>query len=402
MIPILRVLAHDVPALAIVATLAAVGSSTAGTDLERPKAVDPRDRHELARVGDAGTDLRGSRAVNPGACLGLSNGGAAGSPAAGVEPVPLSVVGLPSGPLIPVAAASADFDGDGIADLAAVYRSGSRGFAMVLRRNPQATASMPARGVAQFLPEARVEELALAPDLAVTGDLDGDGFSDLAVGTRGVPYLTVLLGDGRGRLPGRALIDLRGGLTALAASDVNRPDGLIDLIAAVDGERGPALLVFESPGGALEADPERIPLPAPATALAAGPLRGTYLTDIAAVCGDDLVIVAGRDRRLHTPGADAGAPALVRTSLASLVSLGSLASPESLTLPKLPTSAASPALSQSPASAVVSLAARHWLGADDGRVDLAALTSDGTMLVLRVPEPSGVVTGTGSDSLHVL
>src|SRR4029077_14199458 len=163
--------------------------------------------------------------------------------------------------LLPTAAAVADFDGDGVQDVAAVYR-------------------LPAGDGAVVVHDATVASVEIAPEIAVDGDFDGDGYVDLAIASMGATVVRVLEGDGRGACPREASLPLAGALTALAAADVNRPDGISDLLAGVDTAAGAALLVFESPAGALAAQPEKISLPAPARALAAGALHGGYLIDI--------------------------------------------------------------------------------------------------------------------------
>lgn len=201
----------------------------------------------------------------------------------------------------------------------------------------------------QLIPAA-----ALAADFDAAGDFDADGRADLAVGTRGGANLTILRGDGSGGFADQRSIDLPGALTALTAGDVNRPDGLTDLVASVETENGSALLVFESPSGAMFAIPETIALPAAAAALVSGRFGGRYLSDIVAACGDELVVVEGRDRRLQTPGSVVDAPRITRTPLES---------------------------------AAVALAAGRWIAPDDGRLDLAVLSQAGVVTVLRQVQP---------------
>jgi CSLREA domain-containing protein len=189
-----------------------------------------------------------------------------------------------------------------------------------------------------------------APEVSVAGDFDGDGVSDVAMASLGERVVHILLGDGGGGFPREASLPLDGALTSLIAADVNRPDGLTDIVAGVDAADGTALLVYESPAGVLAAQPERISLPSPARAIAAGALRRGYLTDIVAACDRSLVLVEGRDRKLHTPGAEVDS---ARTTVHRL---------------------------EAP---VISLAVGRWLAPEDGRLDLAMLASDGSLTVLR-------------------
>jgi len=52
--------------------------------------------------------------------------------------------------------------------------------------------------------------------------------------------------------------------------EINRADGLTDLVLAVNGEQGSQVLVFEGPEGALRAEPETFSMPAAVTSLALG------------------------------------------------------------------------------------------------------------------------------------
>jgi hypothetical protein len=91
---------------------------------------------------------------------------------------------------------------------------------------------------------------------------------------------------------------LDGKVAALASGEVNRPDGLPEVVVAVDTRSGWELLVYESPRGALNGEPERFPLPAPVTALALGQLDDHPGRDVAVAAGDHLIVIHGRDRRL--------------------------------------------------------------------------------------------------------
>jgi CSLREA domain-containing protein len=193
-------------------------------------------------------------------------------------------------------AIAVDLDGDGRDDIATFFRNAD------------------GSGASQIA-ASRIEALTSAPTFAVAGDFDADALVDLAVGTRGGTTVTVLRGDGGGGIAARSTIDLPGPLTALAAGDVNRPDGIVDLVAAVDGESGRELLVYESPGGALTAVPERIALPASARALVIGSFGDHSASDIVGAGSAELFTIEGRDRKLHTPGAVVAPATITRTAL---------------------------------------------------------------------------------------
>jgi len=109
-------------------------------------------------------------------------------------------------------------------------------------------------------------------------------------------------------------VTLPGAVTALAAGEINRRDGLADLVVGVDGPDGSAVLVFEGPNGALRAAPEVVAVPTVPTALLLARLTDGPWNDLAVAAGDELWIVRGRDRRLvlgedqrgevHTPSVE--------------------------------------------------------------------------------------------------
>ncbi len=205
---------------------------------------------------------------------------------------------------VPTALAAADFDEDGMPDLVSGYRGPVGGFVTLHRGN--AHALWPYHANAQghdeltafpFWPEAQVFELSEAPDFLGTGDVDGDGHQDLVIAERGGRGLHFGWGDGRGGFHWGRSLAVPGRITALAIGEVHRADGLADLLVGIAGEEGPYLLVFSSPEGALRGEPQVIPLPSEATALALGPLREKYEWDLAIAAGTQLVIVPGRDLR---------------------------------------------------------------------------------------------------------
>ena len=63
--------------------------------------------------------------------------------------------------------------------------------------------------------------------------------------------------DGDAHFRQGGFVALDGPVTAFGAGDVNRRDGIDDLVIATTGPAGSELEVFEFPGGAFNADPER-------------------------------------------------------------------------------------------------------------------------------------------------
>jgi uncharacterized repeat protein (TIGR01451 family) len=247
-----------------------------------------------------------------------------------------AIAALRDGGARPVALATADFDEDGMADLVTGYGSAGGGVVVLQRGdvdavypNTEAAAAhraemraaslaSPAEGPSPFLVAANVLAIYSAPQFMAAGDFDADGHADLITCEIGATSLGFLKGDGRGGLEAGRALDLPGKVTAITVADVNRMDGLADIVVAVATASGARLLVFEDRFGALSAAPEIINLPAAASALTTAQLDDDYPVDIAAACGRDLLVVRGRDRHhatLEGQQHDAEPPAITRLRL---------------------------------------------------------------------------------------
>ncbi|HET9532103.1 MAG TPA: FG-GAP-like repeat-containing protein, partial [Blastocatellia bacterium] len=215
---------------------------------------------------------------------------------------------LESAKVYPLSLASDDFDEDGVADLACGYEVSGGGVIAVYRGNVDA--------IYPNSPEARLRKAQgaftdspfLAPAwlfstpepaaLIVAGDFDADGHRDLVAASERANSIYLYSGNGRGEFANPRSISLPGRLTSMIAGEMNRRDGLEDIVVAVETVDGASALVFEGPQGALQAAPEEIALPAPAASLALGQIDEDHLIDLAVAASSSLIIVHGRDRKL--------------------------------------------------------------------------------------------------------
>jgi hypothetical protein len=228
----------------------------------------------------------------------------------------------------PLALASADFDEDGVPDLVAGYAVAGAGAGALLRGNvdaiypnsPEAQQRKAAGNftAAPFLSPALVYPVPQSPDFIGAGDFDGDGHWDVAAAARGGGDLFLLSGDGKGGLNLTNEIRLPGAVTALTVGEINRRDGLNDLVVGVVGAAGAQALVFEGPNGALKARPEVFNLEAEARGLALGQLDDEYSMDLAVAAGTELMIIRGRDRKLSLSESSQAEVAPARLSRRSL------------------------------------------------------------------------------------
>lgn len=219
---------------------------------------------------------------------------------------------MAAGTADPLSLATADFDEDGVPDLVVGYGEPlglamHRGNVDAIYPNALEAQERKANGTgstAPFLSPARTFALPVAPDFLGAGDFDNDGHRDVVAATRGGMSLTLLPGDGEGGFGAPEIISLPGEVTALTVGDVNRRDGLADVVVGVVDLSGfskpdrSGVVVFEGPEGALRAEPEVLDAPAEVTGLAIGQLDDHYAMDLAVAAGQELLIIQGRDRKL--------------------------------------------------------------------------------------------------------
>ena len=224
--------------------------------------------------------------------------------------------------------ASADFDEDGVPDLLCGY-AGSDGGVITLHRGnidsiyPNAPEAKLRKSEGKFseepfLDSAMVFGVSEPVDFLAAGDFDADGHWDAVTARREGGKLHLLKGDGRGNLREAESRELPGAITAVECGEINRRDGLADLIVAVMGPSGSGVFVLESPEGAFRGEPEIFAMPDRVTALGLGQLDDGYPMDLAVGAGSELFIVSGRDRKLSldaTRRAAVPAAAINRVSL---------------------------------------------------------------------------------------
>ncbi len=213
----------------------------------------------------------------------------------------------------PLSLATADFDEDGMPDIVTGYAMIDGGALSMRRGNvdaiyPNTPEAVLRRGEGgkgrvsepkPFLSEAKVFAVPEKIDFMAAGDFDADGHWDVVAAGKGGNALFVLAGDGKGNFSEPRKIELAGNITALTAGEINRADGLTDVIVGIERNGNAQALVFESPAGALNRTmPEEFALPAEATSLSIGQLDDKAPFDLAIATGNHLLVVHGRDRRL--------------------------------------------------------------------------------------------------------
>ncbi len=212
----------------------------------------------------------------------------------------------------PLALAAGDFDEDGVADLLSAFATTSGGIIALYRGN--ADSIFPNRAEAQrrksggtlseapFLEKVTTFATDALPEFLATGDFNADGHVDLAFANRSSNALWFMLGDGQGNLNSGIAKKVPGRVTALESGDVNRRNGLADLVVATRLSGEARLLIFESNKGAMNAQPEGFDFPTEISALSIADLDGDSFVDVALAAGKSVSVISGHDQVRSSSG----------------------------------------------------------------------------------------------------
>jgi hypothetical protein len=205
-------------------------------------------------------------------------------------------------PLRSLSMVSADFDGDGGADLA-IGSSNRAGGAIAIELGnldaiaPQSHATWTAAGLHQtttpFLPASQTIQLDSTPDILLSADVTGSGQHDLVYATTGSGAIHVLRGNGDGTFSNVPMsFTFPGIITALAAYRPGAPFAGEALAVGIQTGQSSqvAILAFDGPGFSVHA---AYKMPGIVTALAVGNLSDTFTPDVAIIAGGQLMLLHG-------------------------------------------------------------------------------------------------------------
>ncbi len=261
---------------------------------------------------------------------------------------------LRSGAAEPRALASADIDHNGTPDVVAGYSFNGAGMITLHRGNPDAFAPaddsvferlQQGYNPDSLLPVADVYPVPVPVDFLAVGKFSRDSETDVLLAAKnGGLYLMV--GDGRGGFGVAEQVALPGAVTALAVGEFRAADGLTDVAVGVAGPSGYLLLVCDDLEQGFANAVVQQQLSGPASAIEFGGLDDDPFQDVAVAAGKGIAIVHGWGRKVEV----APAGQVEHVSLKSNVS---------------------------------GLALGQFVWDRQGRTEVAALTEDGSVQLLR-------------------
>jgi hypothetical protein len=211
---------------------------------------------------------------------------------------------LQNGAAQPRALASADFKRNGIPAVVAGYAFNGAGIITLQQGNPDAFAPadnsvfvrmQQGYNPPSLLSVADIYSVPVTPDFLVTGNFTNDSQKDVLFAAKG-GALYLMVGNGAGRLGDPQQIDLPGSVTALAAGEFRAADGVTDIAVGVSGPGGQSLLVFDGAEG-LSTALAQFQLSEPASAIEFGGLDDDPFADVAVASGSELLVVHGWGRK---------------------------------------------------------------------------------------------------------
>ena len=185
--------------------------------------------------------------------------------------------------------AIADFNGDGIDDVASLYGT-SAGIGLLNVHFGLNAAG----GSSNSSVEAQTStQLTFSPELVSAGDFNGDGHADV-LATSG-ETIHLLHGTGDGHFSHVESRSLPAATVDLFVADINQPDGMMDILVSTANSQ---VILFESAFGAWKAEAQSYELPGVATAITAAPIDDIPGVDIAIAVHDKLYLVSGREHNV--------------------------------------------------------------------------------------------------------
>ncbi|HEX5602027.1 MAG TPA: hypothetical protein VFX63_05725, partial [Pyrinomonadaceae bacterium] len=202
------------------------------------------------------------------------------------------------------ALASADFARNGIPAVVAGYSFNGEGIITVQHGNPDAFAPkddsvfvrmQQGYNPPSLLPSADVYKVSAPADFVATGNFSSGFHKDIVFAAKG-GGLYLMKGDGSGKFGEPEQINLPGPVTALAAGEFRAADGFTDLAVGVSGTDGNSVMIFDAVDGFSNALAQ-YRLSDPAGAIEFGMLDDDSYMDVAVADGGEVSVFHGWGRK---------------------------------------------------------------------------------------------------------